>query len=114
MRRSSNVRKELTAVPAGFASEIVTNDRNRARSSSLSRFALPELNPGDDVSAAHLVAGVAIEHDARGVVDLIVGLLAAGAEVDGEHAGLVRVDGGDETAARRAHLDRLARLRQRL
>src|SRR2546425_1816990 len=73
-------------------------------------FLRSELDARDDLSRPNLVACSAIEHDAGGVVDDVIGLLAAGAEVDGEHAGLVRVDEGDVAAARRFHFGRLARL----
>src|SRR5437867_9387011 len=75
-------------------------------------FRRAELDAGDDLSRAHLIAGPPIEHDAGGVINLVVGLLAACAEVDSEHAGLVGVDEGDVAAARRFHFDRLARLRK--
>src|SRR5438477_11505220 len=71
-----------------------------------------ELDARDRLACADFVAGVAIEHHSRGVVDDVVGFLAAGTEVDGEHAGLVGVDERDVAAARRFHLDRFARLRQ--
>ena len=70
------------------------------------------MNARHRLAGTDFVAGVAIEHHSRGVVDDVVGFLAAGTEVDGEHAGLVGVDERDVAAARRFHLDRFARLRQ--
>src|SRR5882762_4009927 len=41
---------------------------------------LAELDAGDRLAGADFIAGVAIEHHSRGVVNDVVGFLAAGAE----------------------------------
>src|SRR4051794_14981871 len=42
-----------------------------------------QLNPRDHIACANFVSAALVEHHARGVVDHVVGFLAAGAEVDG-------------------------------